>query len=217
MLPRGLKPVYIQVGVFNEDGATSTSTRSRSSEHQRTKPSRGKNDDRRLPPFRRHRYCRNASGRGQAAPLYFEGGTEPSRDRYGGLLRTYPDGSRIRVSEMPSASISSRLLRGRRGKAQDQQAKMDHLSLLQPTKFKLYDPFHRIRAVRPITSDHVPRRLSRCPIPGMAPIVNPVKDPTPAAISNRSQSYHHINTVVDPVLSPAGNGYDDWHYHQLLL
>jgi len=47
--------------------------------------------------------------------------------------------------------------------------------------------------------------------------LNPYKAPCPTVLSREDNSFHYIDTAVDPTIIPSKNAYDDWHFHSGLL
>jgi hypothetical protein len=135
----------------------------------------------------------------------------------GALLRTYPDGSTIRVIRNALGIDIVEITSGGGGGKRTIKTKTWLIFLFyQPTKFHLYTLSLGKGGATLLERSSLPAKFP-LPYTWYGSYANVGKDPTPAVISNRSQSYHFINTVVDPLLSPAANGYDDWHYHNLYL
>lgn len=152
--------------------------------------------------------------RGESSRLLFHLKQVLGQTPSGGLNRTYPDGTTISIRKFFDNEIILISSPFRGGKRMEEKLEMFIFLFFNESQYRIFKlslgtgKYALTEKDYPeFPFDHVWYGSS----------VSESRDVSPTVLSNEVNKKHYISTVLDPIIYPSGNAYDDWQYKTGIL
>lgn len=153
--------------------------------------------------------------RGESYRLLFHLKQALGQTPSGGLNRTYPDGTTICIRKFFDNEIILISSPFRGGKREWEKQEINIFLFFDESHFKVYEfgfgdggfQLQEKEGLDQFPFDHNWYSAS----------LSESRDVSPTVLSNVGNKKHYISTVLDPIIYPSGNAYDDWQFKTGIL